>query len=154
MTSTPSTPDPVKPLVEATSQVPEQGTSETSPRKSKRLSSLVWIAVLWVFVRLIAETNGLGWERAFWKAAFVFGALPASVSLALAAISGEVKTQKYLRWFALLAVLFSFLGFAIASIQLTERIANGYLRSTQEILATLPIAGYLYQWITTLRGRR
>ena len=74
--------------------------------KSKRLSSLIWIFVLWGFVRLIAGMDGISWTRAFWITAHLLGALPASLLL-FCALVFPLRHQSTFRWAALGAI---FLG--------------------------------------------
>jgi hypothetical protein len=85
----------------------EQATQEQP--KSKRLSSLVWILVLWGFVRLVSEMDGISWERAFPDASIIFGLYPATLFLVLAIVSPVRLYQRALRWTALISVLGSFL---------------------------------------------
>jgi hypothetical protein len=85
----------------------EQATQEQP--KSKRLSSLIWILVLWGGVRACSEMDGISWERAFWVAASSWGAIPASMLLCCALIF-PLGQQKTLRWAALGAVILGFGG--------------------------------------------
>ena len=104
MTSTPSTPDPVKPLVEATSQAPAQGTSGTSPRKSKRLSSFIWILVMWATLRFLSELDQVSWKRNFLNSVFLLIAYP-TIFLCLAIAVRSVKWQRFFRWCAVLILI-------------------------------------------------
>jgi hypothetical protein len=70
------------------------------PHKSKRLSSFIWILVLWGFVRLIAGMDGISWTRVFWITAHLLGALPASLLL-LCAVVFPLRYQTMLRWASL-----------------------------------------------------
>ncbi len=54
------------------------------PPKSKRLSSFIWILVLWVIVRLISELDHISWRRSFSTDAVIFGLWPATLFLVLA----------------------------------------------------------------------
>lgn len=75
------------------------------PQKSKRLSSLVWIAVLWGFVRLIAEMDGISWTWGFENVVYMFGVLPATLFLFISVWPFFTASQALLRWAALLAVI-------------------------------------------------
>ena len=77
--------------------------------KSKRLSSLIWIFILWGGVRACSEMHGVSWTRAFWIEASSWGAIPASVLLFCALLS-PLRHQSTLRWAALGAVLLGFVG--------------------------------------------
>jgi cellulose synthase/poly-beta-1,6-N-acetylglucosamine synthase-like glycosyltransferase len=81
----------------------EQATEEQP--KSKRLSSLVWILVLWGGARLLSELSGTGWEKMFGSVLHLFGILPATVLLFLAAMSRKIAKQKIYRYGSLLVVL-------------------------------------------------
>ena len=59
-------------------QAEQSPLSDATPEKSKWLSSLVWIVVLWLFVRLIAEMDGISWKRAFWGVPVIFGVFPST----------------------------------------------------------------------------
>jgi hypothetical protein len=78
------------------------------PPKSKRLSSLIWILVLWGGVRSCAEMDGVSWERAFPSGIVIFGLWPATLFLGLSAIVPILLYQAILRSAALIAVLGSF----------------------------------------------
>lgn len=84
--------------------------SDAKPEKSKWLSSLVWIVVLWLFVRLIAEMGGISWTRAYWSIALNFGALPATLFLLLSIGFSGFGFSGFFRWAALLMVVGNFFG--------------------------------------------
>jgi hypothetical protein len=75
--------------------------------KSKRLSSLIWIFVLWGGVRACSEMDGISWERAFWVEASFWGSIPATILLCCALVC-PLRYQKSFRWGALGAVFFGF----------------------------------------------
>ena len=83
-----------------------EATTENLPRP-KRLSSLIWILVLWGGVRSCAEMDGISWTRAFWVTASLWGAIPAS-ALLLCALVFPLRYQSIFRWAALGAVLYGF----------------------------------------------
>jgi hypothetical protein len=80
----------------------EQATQEQP--KSKRLSSLIWILVMWGFVRLISEMDGISWERAFPSMSMIFGLYPAIFLLLSAVIIDRSPYRDVLRMMALLVV--------------------------------------------------
>lgn len=75
--------------------------------KSKRLSSLIWILVLWGGVRGCAGMDGISWERAFWVTASLWGAIPASLLL-LCALFFPLRHQSTFRWAAFGAFFYGF----------------------------------------------
>lgn len=77
--------------------------------KSKRLSSLVWILVLWGGARGCSEMDGISWTRVFWIEASSWGAIPASILL-LCTLIFPFRYQATLRWAALGAVILGFCG--------------------------------------------
>jgi len=83
-----------------------QQTTQQQP-KSKRLSSLIWIFVLWGGVRACSEMDGISWERAFWSAASFLGSIPATILLCCALVC-PLRYQKSFRWGALGAVFYAF----------------------------------------------
>jgi hypothetical protein len=85
----------------------------TALPKSKRLSSLIWILVLWGFVRLIAGMDGISWTRAFGELSVDFGLEPATVLLLLAVIFDRNPHQQIFRWSTLLMVIGSYTCFWI-----------------------------------------
>jgi hypothetical protein len=70
--------------------------------KSKRLSSLVWILVLWIFVYLIS-----GNWTAFENNVLTIGALPSSIFLLLSVFQKSTHYQSVFRWLALIATVTS-----------------------------------------------
>ena len=92
------------------SEAEQSPLSDAKPEKSKWLSSLVWIVVLWLFVRLIAVMDGFSWKRAFWSISLSFGALPATFFLLLATGFSRFGFSKFFRWTALSMVVGSFVG--------------------------------------------
>ncbi len=81
------------------------GMANQEPHKSKRLSSFIWILVLWGGARLLSETSGTGWEKMFEGVVDMFGVMQATVLLFLAAMSQKIALQKIYRWGSLLVVL-------------------------------------------------
>ena len=76
--------------------------------KSTRLSSLIWILILWLFVYLISCLGGTGASRMFGSVSKIFGLFPASVLLLFAASTSSQIFQAMLRWMALVVFLSSF----------------------------------------------
>lgn len=76
--------------------------------KSKRLSSFIWILVLWGFVRLIAEMDGISWRRAWDGLAMDFGLYPASFLLVLGILLDGSPQRSFIRYTALAFVIASF----------------------------------------------
>ena len=75
--------------------------------KSKRLSSLIWIFILWGGVRACSEMDGISWTRAFWVTASLWGAIPVSVLL-FCALLFPLQHQSTLRWAAIGAFFYGF----------------------------------------------
>ncbi len=71
-------------------------------RKSKRLSSFVWILVLWAFVYLISGLDGISWKRAFAGVALDFGLWPVTALLLLAIFFPNREIEIIFRWSAFL----------------------------------------------------
>lgn len=78
-----------------------------------RMVSMACIGLVWLMVRLVAELNGTGWERAFWNMAIFLGAYPSMFSLVLAAFSQNRSDQTWHRrssfWIIPLSLIFSLL---------------------------------------------
>ena len=87
-------------------EIKTETTTQELP-KSKRLSSLIWILVLWGFVRLIAGMDGISWTRAFWVTASLWGAIPVSILL-LCALFFPLRHQSTFRWAAFGALFYGF----------------------------------------------
>lgn len=117
--------------------------------KSKRFSSIVWIVVLWIFVRLIAEMDGLSWKRSFWALPTLFGIFPGTFFLTLAIAVSNRDLQKLFRWFALLAVLGSFFGaIALISHYKSEKNSEVILQIIQASFSvTVVLAVLIWRWI-------
>ncbi len=77
--------------------------------KSKRLSSFIWILVLWGGVRLIAGMDGISWTRAFWVPIGLVGAIPVTLLL-ICALVFPIHHQFFLRKAAAVACPLSLLG--------------------------------------------
>ena len=78
--------------------------------KSKRLSSLIWMLVLWLGVRGCSEMDGISWERAFDRVALMFGLWPSLFFLLLATLPPLTRYQSTFRWAAFFVVLGSIIG--------------------------------------------
>ena len=123
-------------------------TMQTKPvqkQKSKRLSSFIWIVVMWAALRLVAELNPISWERGFWRGAFFLLAYP-TFFLLLSIAMRSFKLQKLLRWSA-----FSmFFGTLIAGY--TEQSRGGpffwiyELYIAQALFFLLMVGVALYRW--------
>ena len=129
-------------------------TAQAQP-KSKRLSSFVWILVLWGGVRLIAGMSGTGWEKAFDGIANVLGLWPSTALLLIAVV---VPTRKYQSIFRFASLLTAALGLACGVIVVTtthsQKIANeciSYLHLTL-VLATVLFAVFI--WIKESRANQ
>ena len=90
------------------------------PPKSKRLSSFVWIFVLWGFVRLIAGMDGISWTRAFNGISIWLGLWPATCLLFLAILPLAHKYQSLFRRAAFFMVIGSF----ISGVVLTQMVGD------------------------------
>jgi hypothetical protein len=77
--------------------------------KSKRLSSFIWILMLWGFVRLIAGMDGISWTRSLWVPIALVGAIPATLLL-ICALVFPIRYQLFFRWTAAIATPLSLLG--------------------------------------------
>lgn len=137
------------------SEKSEIETTEPIIGKSKRFSSMVWIAVLWIFVRLIAEMDGLSWKRSFWALPTLFGIFPATFFLTLAVAISNRDLQKLFRWFALLTVLGSFFGaIALISHYKSEKNSAIILQIIQaSFSATVVLAVLIWRWILNRRKK-
>lgn len=78
--------------------------------KSKRLSSFIWILVMWGLVRLVSEMDGLSWKRAFDGVSVMLGLWPATFFLGLSLLPYTRTYQTTFRWSAFAVVLGSFFG--------------------------------------------
>jgi hypothetical protein len=85
------------------------GMANQEPHKSKRLSSFIWILVLWLVIYLISGMDGISWKRAFWIEASSWGAIPATLLL-LCALFFPLRYQSIFRWAAFGAVCLGFIG--------------------------------------------
>jgi len=92
-----------------------QQTTQQQP-KSKRLSSLIWIFVLWGGVRLFSELHPISWTQVFWHTATSFGLIPASILLALSIFSKNYQIQTIFRWSA----AFIFIGITCLGVAISE----------------------------------
>ncbi len=94
--------------------------------KSKRLSSLIWILVLWAFVRLLAGMDGISWTRAFDGISIWLGLWPSTCLLLLATLPRVIRYQSLFRKAALFMVIGSFIG-GIVLIQIVGNIQKIHL---------------------------
>ena len=118
--------------------------------KSKRLSSFIWILVLWCFVRLIAEMDGISWRRAFPTGIIVFGLWPATLFLGLSIFVPVRSYQTIFRWSALGSVLSSLstvLFFDLQSLALIQIVTQ------QRILVVALLAGVVIHWYSNIRRK-
>jgi hypothetical protein len=92
-----------------------EATTEKPPR-SKRLSSFIWILVLWGGVRLFSELHPISWKSIFCHTATSFGLVPSSIALAISIYSKNHTIQKIFRWSAALISI----GITCFGIALTE----------------------------------
>lgn len=110
------------------------------PHKSKRLSSFIWILVLWGFVRLIAGMDGLSWTRAFSGISIWFGLWPATCLLFLAILPQAHKHQLLFRRSAFFMVIGSFIS-GVALAQTVGDIQEIYFIAVQCFVLTFVILG-------------
>jgi hypothetical protein len=81
----------------------EQATQEQP--KSKRLSSLIWILLLWGGVRLFSELHPIYWTHLFFYSAIGLGLPPATISFLLSMCTKNKNTEKAFRWTAVFILL-------------------------------------------------
>lgn len=118
--------------------------------KSKRLSSLICIAALWIFVRLIAELDHISWERSFSTDAVIFGLWPASLFFVLAFISFNPTYQTIFQW----AAFFSIFGsFSFLFIFDRQSDAINFTVLAQRATVFLVCLGVLAYWIFTRKAK-
>lgn len=101
-------------------------TTVSQQSRSKRLSSFIWILVLWVFVRLIAGMDGISWTRAFDGISIWLGLWPSTCLLLLATLPQAIRYQSLFRKAALFMVIGSFI-IGIVLIQVVENIQKIHL---------------------------
>ena len=147
MTSTPSTPDPVKLEVESTTQVREQGTSGTPPRKSKRLSSFIWILVMWATLRFLSELDQVSWKRNFLNSVFLLITYP-TIFLCLAISVSSVNWQRFFRWCAFLILI----GTMVEVYTVESR--HGFFFSPMELPVAQAVVFVLVLLIALARGAK
>jgi hypothetical protein len=111
--------------------------------KSKRLISLIWILVLWGFVRLVAELDGINWLRAFPTGVVIFGLWPATLFLGLAIVVRLSSYQSVFRWAAFVVVLSSF--FTVFFFNSQEQ-AISQIVFQQRALVLLLLIGIAIHW--------
>lgn len=122
-------------------QAEQSPLSDAKPEKSKWLSSLVWIVVLWLFVRLIAEMDGISWKRAFWGVPVIFGIFPSTFFLLLAAFVSNYSLQKLFRWAALLVIPWSLVGTSAIILNFKNLEETNYLTALFQIISLLGVLG-------------
>ncbi len=111
--------------------------------KSKRLSSMIWILVLWGFVRLIAEMDGISWTRAFNGISIWLGLWPATCLLFLAILPQVHRYQSLFRRAALFMVIGSFIS-GVALAQTVGDVQKIYFIAVQCFVLTLVILGAFF----------
>lgn len=120
------------------------------PPKSKRLSSFIWILVLWGSVRLISELDHISWKRSFSTDAVIFGLWPATLFVALAVTPWMKRYESLFRWAALFAVLGSFSCLFVFNHQ-SDALSSMVIY--QRILVVVVLGGVAINWRLT-RGVR
>ena len=100
-----------------------------------RMASMACIGLVWLMVRLVAELNGTGWERAFWSVSVNFGAYVATLSLAFAFVARSRRDQAWHRGMSFVSVLFSLVVFAICGDEPQEGVKAFYgLKLTSQLI--------------------
>ncbi len=84
-------------------ETPPKEATETQPN-SKRLSSLIWIVVLWAGVRLFSELHPIYWTHLFLYTAIGLGVFPATLALLLSMGTKNLTREKIYRWTAFLVL--------------------------------------------------
>jgi FtsH-binding integral membrane protein len=84
-------------------ETPTKEAIETQP-KSKRLSSLIWIVVLWAGVRLFSELHPIYWTHLFLYTAIGLGVFPATLALLLSMGTKNLNRERIYRWTAFLVL--------------------------------------------------
>ena len=125
-------------------------TAKQEQPKSKRLSSLIWILVLWGFVRLISELDHISWKRSFPTDAVIFGLWPATLFLVLAVMPRTNRYVSLLRWAAFLAVLGSF---SLLLFFNRQSDAISYMVVFQKILTLVVLCGAGIHWGVKCGGK-
>lgn len=113
------------------------------PHQSKRLSSFIWILVLWGFVRLIAGMDGISWTRAFNGISMWFGLWPATCLLFLAILPQLHRYQSLFRRSAFFMVIGSFIS-GVALAQTVGDVQKIYFIAVQCFVLTLVILGAFF----------
>lgn len=123
---------------------------ETQKEKtnSKRLSSLIWLLVLWGGVRACSEMDGISWKRAFPSGVVIFGLWPATLFLGLSIVLPFLIYQSVLRWAALLSVLGSFATIFFFN---EQDKGIGFIVWEQRVLVFLTLAGIATHWFLKAR---
>jgi hypothetical protein len=128
-------------------ETPTKEAREMQP-KSKRLSSLIWIVVLWLFVYLIS-----GNWTAFRNNVLTIGALPSSIFLFASAFQKATNYQSVFRWFALIATVTSLtFGVVIFGVGSGVKSVELFNIPTQIFLTVATVA--LVLWMQWIRGNR
>jgi hypothetical protein len=123
-------------------EAPTKEVTEMQP-KSKRLSSSIWILVLWGFVRLISELDHISWERSFSTDAVIFGLWPATLFLVLAVIPWMKRYESLFRWAALFVASGSFFFLFFFHLQ-SDAIASMVM--FQRTLVVVVLCGVAIDW--------
>jgi hypothetical protein len=115
--------------------------------KSKRLSSMIWILVLWGFVRLISEMGGTGWEKAFDGMAHVLGLWPSTALLLMGIAAPSRKYQSIFRLGSLLAVTLGLVfGVIVVTTTHSQKIANEFISHVHLTLVLATVLFALFIW--------
>lgn len=122
-------------------------TAKQEQPKSKRLSSLIWILVLWGGVRACSEMDGISWKRAFDGIALMTGLWPASLFLTVSILPRMEIYQSILRWASLAVVLLSFIGGFIFFIKTNDQKMTDYFTlGIQSLIFLIALAKILKAW--------
>lgn len=128
----------------------DQENMKTKPvlaQKSKRLSSLVWILVMWALVRMISEMDGISWKRAFDGVSVMLGLWPATYFLGVSVLPYVRAYQAIFRWSAFVVVLGSFIGEMLIFRALeNEGEAENIIAAAHRAAMILVTAGVAIHW--------
>ncbi len=97
------------------------GMANQEPHKSKRLSSFIWILVLWGTVRLFSELHPIYWTHLFFGVVVDSGLIPVSVALFISMWVKNADSEKILRWTAFgILVGISFFGVLLQALGISN----------------------------------
>jgi hypothetical protein len=111
--------------------------------KSKRLSSLLWILGLWVFVYLVSGLSGTGWLKMFNAVANIFGLWPVTTLLLLAMFVPNHIYQNIFRWSALFVFLSSFFLLLILDANHVDQVKSVLIKEVTHWTATGIVLSYV-----------